>query len=81
MQPDPVAIDHLSDDNSPVFYQEVKRNRKDALELARSVADIVQALVDATQWLEDDEIDERFKADIYEFHQYVDSSAYVCLTM
>ncbi|KAI0779971.1 hypothetical protein C8Q74DRAFT_730267 [Fomes fomentarius] len=51
------------------YAEEVKRNRKDALELARSVADIVQALVDATRWLEDDEIDERFKADIYEFHQ------------
>ena len=49
----------------------MKRNRDDARDLAVSAAQIVEALLQATEDLRTDEIDDAFRADIVDFHKYV----------
>ncbi|KAJ8495246.1 hypothetical protein ONZ51_g1833 [Trametes cubensis] len=50
------------------YAEAVKRNRDDARDLAVSAAQIVEALLQATEDLRTDEVDEAFRADIVDFH-------------
>ncbi|KAH9894760.1 hypothetical protein C8Q73DRAFT_691384 [Cubamyces lactineus] len=50
------------------YAEAVKRNRDDARDLAVSAAQIVEALLQATEDLRTDEIDDSFRTDIVDFH-------------
>ncbi|KAI0656611.1 hypothetical protein C8Q70DRAFT_325895 [Cubamyces menziesii] len=50
------------------YAEAVKQNRKDARELAVSAAQIVEALLQATEDLKTGEIDDAFRKDVVDFH-------------
>ncbi|KAH9894761.1 hypothetical protein C8Q73DRAFT_665149 [Cubamyces lactineus] len=51
------------------YAEAVKQNRKDAEELATSAAQIVQALLQSTEDLKTEEIDDAFRKDVVDFHR------------